>query len=337
MPGTNQRCREWCWTLNNYAIGDGALILAAAPACCTYLVYQHERGESGTPHLQGYVCLLTVRTMLGCKRAIFSGSATLQRVHLEACRGTSDQAIAYCIDPLKRDSVFEPDYSEFGNRADVPKERGQGARNDIAFFGSGILQGTGMRELAFIDPSAYVKYFRGFEALQRLAHAGPRVAGADGYTPLTVYWFYGLTGTGKSLHVHRTVSADELYLKPSGNEWWDGYTGQSTILLDDYRASWFRFGYLLQLLDRYPFPIAIKGSYTNACWHTVFITAPVRPEVMYASEDPKNEGRIDQLLRRITEVRQFGEDPPDPAPLAPLFTPLATPVYPAWDGHVFPP
>lgn len=259
----------------------------------------------------------------------------MQSVHLEPTRGTPEQARDYCTDPDKRDRAIENDYSEFGSFSDVPKERGQGARNDIAFFASGIVAGTSMRELALLDPSSYVKYSRGFESLERLTRSGPRTSGSEGFEALTVFWFYGSTGTGKSRHVFETVPADKLFTKSCGDTWWDGYSGHDIILMDDFRSSWFTFGYLLRVLDRYPFPIAVKGAYTNASWSTVYITAPVRPEVMYASENPAHEGRMDQLLRRITEIRQFGEDAPPPAPLAPLFNPLPPAAYPAWDGHVF--
>jgi len=45
-------------------------------------------------------------------------------------------------------------------------------------------------------------------------------------------WCYGAPGTGKS-HYAREISGDSLYLKPQ-NKWFDGYTGQENILIDDF-------------------------------------------------------------------------------------------------------
>jgi hypothetical protein len=45
------------------------------------------------------------------------------------------------------------------------------------------------------------------------------------------FWYWGAPGLGKS-HAVRTSEKD-LYLKAQ-NKWWDGYTGQKAVLLDDF-------------------------------------------------------------------------------------------------------
>jgi len=55
--------------------------------------------------------------------------------------------------------------------------------------------------------------------------------------------------------------------------------------------------------------------------NTFYITCPLRPEMLFASLAARDDGRILQLTRRITEVRLFGEEP-EPAPLADGFVPL---------------
>lgn len=54
------------------------------------LVYQLERGESGTEHLQGYLEFKSKRTLAGAKR-LFGANG----VHLEVRKGTRAQAIEY--------------------------------------------------------------------------------------------------------------------------------------------------------------------------------------------------------------------------------------------------
>lgn len=78
--------RRWCFTVNNYTDEQ----IAALDACeCRYLVYGREVApETGTPHLQGFVCFAaTVR--LAAVRAIV-------QCHWEPTRGTSAQAATYC-------------------------------------------------------------------------------------------------------------------------------------------------------------------------------------------------------------------------------------------------
>ena len=62
------------------------------------------------------------------------------------------------------------------------------------------------------------------------------------------------------------------------------------MLLDDFRADWFKFGYLLRLLDIYPMPLEYKGGMTHLCSQTIYITCPVHPEVLYANLISAKEG-----------------------------------------------
>lgn len=48
----NDPARNYCFTLNNPTDRE---IEALQAADTKYVVYQHERGENGTHHLQGYV------------------------------------------------------------------------------------------------------------------------------------------------------------------------------------------------------------------------------------------------------------------------------------------
>jgi hypothetical protein len=97
MPQT----RHWCFTLNNWTAADDDKLKALGPTI-SYLVYGYETSESGTPHLQGYAVFPNVKR--------FSEAQDLLPVgcHLEAKRGSPEQAADYC----KKDGVF----TEFGSR-----------------------------------------------------------------------------------------------------------------------------------------------------------------------------------------------------------------------------
>lgn len=96
---------RWVFTLNNYTEDDvlklGRLGGDLDSAGITYLCYGREVGESGTPHLQGFI-IFNARQHLGRLRSVIS-----ERGHYEISRGTPHQASDYC----KKGG----DYSEFGN------------------------------------------------------------------------------------------------------------------------------------------------------------------------------------------------------------------------------
>lgn len=127
-----------------------------------------------------------------------------------------------------------------------------------------------------------------------------------------VKWFYGSTGTGKTQTAWKELIDNGYALKDvfisSGklDPFMNGYTGQRAAILDDLRAGFCRFEYLLRLLDGYPVVVNVKGGYCNWMAHDIIITAPVAPEEMYVNHQTGEPwDNLDQLLRRIDEIRFF--------------------------------
>ncbi len=118
--------------------------------------------------------------------------------------------------------------------------------------------------------------------------------------------FWGPTGSGKS----RTAGVeaaecgsgpDDIYWHPGGSKWWPGYDGHGVAIIDDFRPRDWKFNYLLRLLDRNPLQVEIKGGYRQFRSRFIFITCPAHPDAWYLEEGED----VVQLLRRITEIRQF--------------------------------
>lgn len=87
MPRTTvPRYRPWCYTLNNPTEAEVTKIqeITAQVHVCG-----REVGESGTPHLQGYVRFHTVRGMSWWKEHF-------PRAHVEPRKGTEQEAAEYC-------------------------------------------------------------------------------------------------------------------------------------------------------------------------------------------------------------------------------------------------
>lgn len=85
--------RHWCFTINNWTVNDEDRLKRIE---ATYIVFGYETGESGTRHLQGYVCFAGVKRFGSVKTTIG------QHAHIERMRGTPKQAADYC----KKDGLF---------------------------------------------------------------------------------------------------------------------------------------------------------------------------------------------------------------------------------------
>jgi len=80
---------RWCFTLNNYTIDDISSVSSIIEGNCRFGIVGVEVGESGTPHLQGYLEFKS-------KRRPMSIFYYTRDIHWEIARGTKEQNIAYC-------------------------------------------------------------------------------------------------------------------------------------------------------------------------------------------------------------------------------------------------
>jgi len=103
--------KRWCFTLNNPSEGEkSSLVDLFQSDHVDYAVVGREVGESGTPHLQGFV-YFSDRKRSSQVKALLG-----DRPHIELTKGTDKQASDYC----KKDG----DYDEYG------EFKGQGRRSD---------------------------------------------------------------------------------------------------------------------------------------------------------------------------------------------------------------
>lgn len=79
---------RWCFTLNNYSSDEYSSIVLKLKALCKKYIVAKEVGETGTPHLQGFLRFKTKRRPI----STFDNS----RIHFEKCKGTDAENFEYC-------------------------------------------------------------------------------------------------------------------------------------------------------------------------------------------------------------------------------------------------
>lgn len=281
----------WCFTYNNPACEPKALWHLASQAGASYLVFGEETAPTtGTEHWQGYVEFTN-------KKRLTQLNAMLAGCHWERRLGTQQQAIDYCKG-LSAGKTPNAVVHEFG----TPKANEQGKRNDI-HDAAATLREEGLVAMAEQHQAALVRYPRGFLLLNSLITRTKPVP--------TVHLHFGPTGSGKTKRFFDSAPADDLWRLPiTDGLWFDGYHGQSYALLDDFdgRASKFPLRLLLQLLDRYPVDVPIKGGFVAWVPREIHITTNFHPRSFY--DWSNREQQWPALIRRISWVHWYRLDSP---------------------------
>jgi len=112
--------------------------------------------------------------------------------------------------------------------------------------------------------------------------------------------FFGPTGSGKSKRAWDEAGWS-AYPKNPTTKFWDGYTHQQHVVIDEFRGE-VGIGHLLRWLDRYPVLLEVKGSSVVSHFTTVWITSNLEPSRWYPDVD---SATVDALMRRlqITEIK----------------------------------
>lgn len=222
--------KRWCYTLNNWTQEEYDFLFQVD---CVYHVIGQEMGDSGTPHLQGFIIFKGAKRLSAMKKLN-------SRAHFEPARGTTDQAADYC----QKDGKFV----EIGTRPQpASKAGGDAEKNRWEDAKKRAREG----DLDNVPADIYIKYYRTLKEIAKDNMLKP----AD-LDDVTGVWIYGGPGVGKSRKAREDYPG--AYLKMQ-NKWWDGYQGEEYAILDDFDSK--ELGHLLKIwADRYSFVAETKGG-----------------------------------------------------------------------------
>jgi len=287
-PGNNaasgsRSVKTWVFTLNNYTEDDCTMFSQWSNEV-NRMVVSKEVGESGTPHLQGAVTFKCSKRLAGLKKLH-------SRVHW---------AIAMAKDcfiyPIKEGSVV---FIDVNNRS-------QGKRNDWLDLKNDIKEGKSYKDMAENHPHLVGQYNRGIKVLAEWLKDDRPVNTIMGYMEhRKVIWLHGQTGAGKTKYIYDNHQYKDVWMSSKNLDWFDGYTGHKVAVFDDFRGSSCSFNWLLRLLDKHPLQVPVKGGFTDWTPEFIYITSCKKPEDVYNKETFDNDEKVEQLLRRITEIKNM--------------------------------
>jgi len=262
----SSRSKNFVFTHNNYS--DTA---QEDTIDCSYIVYGKEVGESGTPHLQGFVQFKTEKSEKQVRKL-------LPGCHVELAR-TIQAASDYC----KKDG----EWRQRGTPPVTPKEKGEAEQQRWKRYREAAEEGEFEEipeKIRFNSPK--LLKFHHETALNRRKIPD---------TEDRMEWYWGESGTGKSRKARE--ENPEAYLK-NCNKWWCGYTDQDVVIIEDFDKRHDVLAHHLKLWgDRYPFQAETKGGSQKIRPTKIIVTSNYHPRDIWTEESD-----LHPILRRFKPI-----------------------------------
>lgn len=219
---------------------------------CQYIIYGKEIGASGTPHLQGLI-------RFGSQRTLSSVIKKLPGCHVEIARSLH-HAIEYC----KKDG----DFTERGIAPSTAAMKGAAEQDRWASIRLAAEEGR------YDDIPEKIR-FNNKKLIEDHHHTALTKRKLDD-TEETHLWYYGGPGTGKSRKARE--ENPDAYLKMC-NKWWDGYTDEDVVLLEDFDKIHNVLGHHMKIWgDRYPYLAEVKGGAFKIRPKKIIVTSNYHPK-----------------------------------------------------------
>lgn len=261
------------------------------PPGCMNLPWRYGVGQleiapgTGTPHIQGYF-EFTKQLGFSTIKSKLPGEP-----HIEERRGSASDCIRYC----KKDDSRHPDLWQF----EFGKSVGQGFRSDLDGTANKVaeevMEGNSLDEIKMDHPGYFMEKKEKIMAF-RAMHRAVRVRRDKKFIIM-----YGPTGSGKTATVDLKFPDHHDLMMPTkdGPMWWDGYSGEDTVVLDEFGKGKIPYNTIKRLVDYKVHTYPVKHSSCLANPKNVIVTTTVHPKDWYPGVQDKKE-----FQRRI---REFGE------------------------------
>lgn len=231
---------------------------------------------------------------------------------VQACTGTWEENRKY-VTKLGNDRESLKPADQYWIQGEQPQP---GKRNDILDLRSAIRAGSSADDCVTDGLITNGNSWKLYHMLQVTNQAE-----RDRNIEPKVHFLIGEPGSGKTRAMYDETEQwkDTRYVAMETSQWFEGYTGQLVVLVDDIRANWCHSGPngLVKLIDRYPCRVAIKGSSCQLRASTWYFTSVKHPEIIWNDLTSKINAQgleevepWEQFNRRITTIREFKKNAP---------------------------
>lgn len=271
---------RWVFTLNNYTPEqDNFLKQTFGPKYCRILIYGYETAPTtGTPHLQGYINLLTRLTFNQMKNILG------QEYHLYKARKNDLANYRYCT---KNKDFYFYEAGLIGTNTEKSQQIIRDKTNKKLTKAERIEKAWELaKQDNFKDIDKDLLLLHGKE-LKRVKmeweYDCPNNLyydqGKNNYFHCHNLWLWGKTGTGKSFFLTYFITGLNHWWKKycedherqfhplrvfnhQKKSWWCGYTGEEVVVINEVNplfCTWYAND-IKEWVDQYPFNAEVKGS-----------------------------------------------------------------------------
>jgi len=283
----SKRNRRYCLTLNNPTEDELRRLAFVETKNLKRAIFGSEVGESGTPHLQGFIHLKNAMTLTAVKKRFGSN-----RYHVEVAKGTDYEAWTYCA---KDGEIF----FEFGEEPSI-----DGELSDWEKIAEMVTQGATNLEIIQRFPSIAIRCQAALDRM-RLEHdratATWRYGSHGPENGLDVYFITGPTGCGKTRHVMEEYGYPNVYRATDKKHPFETYTGQDVLVFEEFRSN-YRIEDMLNWLDGYPIELPARYANKIAKYTKVYILTNIQFDELYPKTQNNSPETWDAFKRRFTSI-----------------------------------
>lgn len=265
-----------------------------------YFCAAEEKGlETGTHHIHIYI-VFSSGVRFSTMKNVFSLGGDI-----EPARGSSAENRDYVSksgkweNDKKSDTRIDGTFEEYG---EMPEEH-QGVSNEYTMVIDRILDGASNADILREFP----QYLRGLRDVEYVRQTLRAEEYRDKWRDITTVYIYGTTGAGKTRYVMESFGYSNVYAVNNYKNPFDGYTGESIILFDEFASS-FRIQDMNNYLDGYPLTLPARYSNKQACYDRVFIVSNLDLRDQYAFTRINQPEVWEAFIRRIHKVMRFFPD-----------------------------
>ena len=274
-----QRKRRYCLTLNNPTEEEIESVKTLQSSNLKRAIFGYEVGDSGTPHLQGFIHMKNAMTYSAVKKMLSSN-----RYHIEAAKGTDYEAWTYC---LKDEKIV----AQFGDEPNI-----EGELSDWEKISEMVRNGASNLDIIKRYPSIAIRCQGALDRM-RLEHDRHHATWRD----VEVVFITGPTGCGKTRGVMEKYGYANVYRATDKKHPFETYNGQDVIVFEEFRGG-YRCEDMLNWLDGYPVELPARYANKMAKFTKVYMLTNIQFEELYPRIQERHPETWEAFKRRVKVI-----------------------------------